>query len=224
MLKLDSNTKLDFYGNLINENIMSREVKDIVEGIIKVTPSVFFVSPTSSSGKYHPKVANGVSGLLKHSVAVMLNAKELLDNDTILNAIGIDSLTSIERDIILSAALLHDNAKYGVEEVEFTNDKLWTKGEHSILVRELAKKAGFTERDEHVEEIITLIDTHMGQWNIYKDDKFKSKELPTPKTPKQVLVHMADYVASKKCLDIVDEMVIPELDEEYIEWFNLQNS
>lgn len=220
---LSDETKLAFYGDLIEDNFKNEDIKNMIEAVVKVTPSIFFVSPTSSTGKYHPKEVNGLSGVFKHSVAVLLNAKDLLDNDTLLKFLGIDSLTTLEREVILAASLLHDNAKYGVDEVELSAEKIWTKGDHPILVRKLVENADFDKNEDLVEGVLSLIDTHMGQWNTYKDEELNSKELPKPETPEQLLVHLADYMTSKKSLDVVSEMSLPTLNEKFIRWFQIQN-
>ena len=51
--------------------IKDESKKRAIEYLIKLLPEYFFTIPASSSGKYHPKFANTVSGLVKHTKAVL---------------------------------------------------------------------------------------------------------------------------------------------------------
>jgi len=87
-MEMTSEQKLSFYGEYLNE-FKDEDVYRIVKEVIEHTPTIFFGASTSSTGKYHPQATNGLMGLVKHSVAVMLTAKEFLTNDTVLNIFGI---------------------------------------------------------------------------------------------------------------------------------------
>ena len=48
--------------------------------------------------------------------------------------------------------------------------------------------------------LCSLIESHMGQWN--KDNYTNKEILPKPVTKLQRFVHMCDYLASRKFLDV----------------------
>ena len=68
----------------------------------------------SSTGRYHPSYALGNGGLVRHSKAATLFAKTLL---------GLEQnncFTSDEKDLILTALILHDGLKHGNDGSSFT--------------------------------------------------------------------------------------------------------
>jgi len=73
--------------------------------IIINTPTIYFGASTSSTGKHHPKVVNGLTGLVRHSVATMLTAKEFLGNDIIMKVFQMSELSELDKEIILAASL-----------------------------------------------------------------------------------------------------------------------
>lgn len=212
------------------------EIKEIVNDVIINTPTLYFGASTSSTGKYHPLATNGVMGLVKHSVAVMLIAQDLFRNDVIMSVFGLNDLSELDKEIILAACLLHDNAKYGAEDdMLYSNKKVYTNNEHPRLVSEIAKKAGLFDSENknlvlYVYKILNLIETHMGQWTNVENKYDKTpvvnpEPLEVPKTGKEKFVHLCDYMASRKTMDVVSSLSLPEdLDNETLEWFNFQNS
>lgn len=212
------------------------EIKEIVNEVIINTPILYFGASTSSTGKYHPSATNGIMGLVKHSVAVMLIAQDSFRNDVIMSTFGLNNLSDLDKEIILAACLLHDNAKYGAEDdMVYVNEKIYTNNEHPRLVSEIAKKAGLFNSENkdlvlYLGKILDLIETHMGQWtnveNRYNKNVVANPEpLDAPKTGKQRFVHLCDYMASRKTMDVVSSLSLPEdLDNKTLEWFNFQNS
>ena len=56
--------------------------------------------------------------------------------------------------------------------------------------------------------IAIAVSKHMGQWNT---DKRSTATLPKPDDEASELLHLADYLASRKCLNMsFDDYVIPE--------------
>lgn len=221
--------KLEIYGDLLSK-FTNKTVSKIVRDIITETPTIFFGMSVSASGKYHPKETNGLMGLVKHSIAVLMTTEELMANTVIMSTLGFSDLNELDKEIILAAALLHDNAKYGPDEYDYNNTgKIWTRGDHPILVDKIAENAGLhklTGDDREIlDRIIKIIESHMGEWNTYRDSNWKSHKMPVPETPEQVLVHLADYQVSRKTLDDISQFSLPEdISPETVDWFNIQNS
>lgn len=221
-MKLTDKQKLETYGEFLKE-FKYPVIQNIVEKIIINTPTIYFGASTSSTGKHHPKVVNGLTGLVRHSVATMLTAKEFLDNEIIMKVFQMSELSELDKEIILAACLLHDNAKYGVEE-KSGDEKYYTLGEHPRLFKELVKKAGLHKelKGEDLKilyKINNLVETHMGQWTKVRHQK----DLAKPSSYAQAFVHMCDYVVSKKTLDTVESISLPEdVTPELIKWFETQ--
>lgn len=171
----------------IQDNRLRKSVEILAENL----PDYFYRVAASSTGKYHPAFSLGEGGLLRHTKAAVKIAKSLLD-DPIFG----DKYTKSEKDLMLIALILHDGIKHG-----FVEDK-YTKANHPLLAVEFIEKnkekTEFTEAE--VKFICDCIKTHMGPWNT---DYLTGEEImPKPHTKYQNFVHMCDYLASRKFLDI----------------------
>lgn len=171
----------------IKDQRLRRSAQSLAENL----PDYFYKVAASSTGKYHPSFSLGEGGLLRHTKVAVKIAKSLLD-DPIFG----DKYTSSQKDLMLIALMFHDGIKHGIPE-----DK-YTKANHPILAAEFIKnmqdKTEFS--DEEVEFISECIKSHMGPWNT---DYLTGEEiLPKPHTKFQNFVHMCDYLASRKYLEV----------------------
>ena len=157
--------------------------------IVKLLPQYWFEVAAASTGKYQPEYAQGDGGLLRHSKAAMRIGYELLVDP----AIG-DKYTSVEKDLMLVALLVHDGLKLGIKKEKYT------RFDHPILMAEFLKEKSSELEELSEEEIIFMgdvIKTHMGPWIT---DYNGNEVLEKPKTKYQNFVHMCDYLASRKCI------------------------
>ena len=171
--------------------IKDNNLKDDLKKLIKLLPDYFFEIPASSTGKYHPKFALGEGGLVRHTKVAVRIAYELLNN----NIIGI-KFTDRDKDLIIMALTLHDGLKNGLE-----HDK-YTKFDHPLLISKyiIENKDKLKMDIDDLRKMCSMIESHMGEWTY---DNYKKKEvLPKPKTAEQRFVHMCDFLASKKFLDV----------------------
>lgn len=172
------------------EYIKNPSYKENLKILIDRLPDYFFEIPAASTGKYHPKYAQGEKGLLRHTKAAVKIGLELLNNP----CIG-EKYTSNEKDLMLISLLLHDGLKLGKEKSQYT------KFDHPILaasfVEENRDDLKFT--DEEIEFIADCIKTHMGPWT---KDYNGNEVLERPHTKYQNFVHMCDYLASRKFLEV----------------------
>ncbi len=175
------NTELNF--------IKNERIKENACILIDKIPQYFFTESASSTGKYHPEFSLGVGGLLRHTKAAVRIAKELLDNNSISN------FTSDEKDLILLALIMHDSVKRGIPEERFT------KFEHPLLASKLVKdnKENLSLTDKDLNLLTSMIETHMGEWTT---DYNGNEVLRKPITKYERFVHMCDYLASRKFLDV----------------------
>ena len=170
--------------------IKSNKVRNACLEMIKLLPDYFFEIPASSTGKYHPEYALGDGGLLRHSKAAVRIGYELLQDPSI----G-DKYTSDEKDMMLMALLLHDGLKSGMPKEKYT------RFDHPLLICDLImdNEEVLELEVEEIEFICDAIKTHMGNWTT---DYNGEEVLEKPKTKYQNFVHMCDFLASKKFLNI----------------------
>lgn len=181
--------KVDVFNKEYNYIKDPKLVKD-VKYLVSMLPDYFFEVPASSTGKYHPKYALGDGGLVRHTKSAVRMAYELLSNPIIGG-----KYTLHEKDLMIIALILHDGLKSGKEKSQYT------KVEHPLLAIEFIKDnmEHLEMDDEDIEFICEVISSHMGAWN--KD--FDGNEvLPIPRTKYQSFVHMCDYLASRKFINV----------------------
>ncbi len=165
-------------------------VKDL-KTLIKLLPDYFFEIPASSTGKYHPKFALGEGGLVRHTKVAVRFAYELLNNNTI----GC-KFTDRDKDLIIMALILHDGLKSGLE-----HDK-YTKFDHPLLISKyiMENQDKLNMDIDDIRKLCSMIESHMGEWTY--DSYAKKEVLPKPRTAEQRFVHMCDFLASRKFIDI----------------------
>jgi hypothetical protein len=187
------------------EFIKNISIKEFAKNALEHLPAYFFVIPASSTGKYHPSYATGNGGLVRHVKACMRIATELFQLE-MFNYFSED-----EKDLILVSLLLHDGYKHG----EPTGDNkeqfaTYSKAEHPVIMANILKQEGSVWGEigsDNVEIIASNIATHMGQWNY--DYKTKRIIMEKPHSKMQNFVHLVDYLASRKMLE-VNFTIIPE--------------
>lgn len=171
--------------------IKSDEYKNDYKVLVDLLPDYFFKVAASSTGKYHPSFSLGDGGLLRHTKVAVRIGYELLSDP----CIG-DKYTSREKDLMLIALTMHDGVKHGIPEEKYT------RADHPLLASKLIKenRDKLAMKDEDVEFICSVIESHMGPWNTHPYTK--EEILPIPKDKYQNFVHMCDYLASRKFLDV----------------------
>lgn len=183
--------------DVFNEILDSLENDDMwlfAKKLINTIPPYIYEVGASSSGKYHPQYTLGKGGLIKHTLAVV----RLLNY--IFKIECINYWSSRERDVLRIAGLMHDSRKSGSQE-DYEQNK-YTRHEHPLLAAEIVR--GFlgcrTIPDKEIKLIASIIETHMGEFNI---SKYSSVILPKPKTNLQKMLHLTDYLASRKDIEIL---------------------
>lgn len=169
--------------------IASPDIRAFTEKCIEHTPDYFFTVPASSTGKYHPEYASGDGGLIRHTKAVCYIAHELLSLEH--NQEKFDSNT---RDMIISAAILHDSYKYGDVKLKFT-----VQDHPAIATYHIKELLTEKELPYDLGAIAEMVHTHHGQFN---QDRNGNELAPKPATDAQKFLHECDYLASRKAIDI----------------------
>ena len=162
--------------------IKDSKVRKFVTDCIRYVPEYFWIVPSSSSGKHHPKDEFCKGGTVLHTMRAVIVAEELS---------RAYFLGSKEHDYVLSAAIMHDFTKHGYPE-----DKGHTVSGHGSLWINIAENV--VNRydilmDKDYSTIARLIACHMGLFDIpyiFGQDKLSD------------IVHLADYIASRESIDI----------------------
>lgn len=182
--------KVEVFENELNY-IKNERLRTSAGVLIEKLPNYFFEIPASSTGKYHPEYALGHGGLVRHTKAAVLIANDLLN---INNTIG-GYFTDIEKDLIIIALIIHDGLKSGYEKSQYTSV------DHPLLISNFVSEHEETLQleKEEINKLKSMLETHMGQWTTdYKGNEILAK----PETNLQKFVHMCDYLASRKYLNV----------------------
>ena len=167
--------------------IKDENIKKSAKIMVGLLPDYFFNVPASSTGKYHPMYATGNMGLVRHTKAAVRIAVELF---------GIYKFDSETKDLIIMSLIIHDGLKKNI------NEEKYTRFDHPILIANYLRdnKDKLFLSDSQIEKIANNVSSHMGKWNTneYNPDII----LPLPKTVEEKFVHMCDYLASRKSLEI----------------------
>jgi hypothetical protein len=165
-----------------------------------MAPDYFWTVPASTSGKYHPDISLGVGGLVRHTKLAVWWAVEL-------------SRIEIPRtgdagfmDEVIAALLLHDLLKNGDTLSPFGKPTLDNATAiHGVYLSEQIRIRVFppgTSPNDWQHRIMHAIGTHMGRWT--------AEGYGQPDTDVDVLVHLADYCASRK-VDAAVARIMPAI-------------
>lgn len=170
--------------------IKNNKYRECLKILINLLPDYFFEVPASSTGKYHPAFALGEGGLIRHTKVAVRIGFELLNNDSIGNI-----FTSNEKDLMIISLLIHDGLKSGIPKEKYT------RFDHPLLIAKyvVENKEKIGLNDEETNFICTCVEAHMGPWN---KDYDGNEVLPVPKNRYQKFVHMCDFLASRKFLNV----------------------
>lgn len=166
--------------------IKNELVATFTHAVISNVPEKFWLIPASSTGKHHPEQSNGEGGLVRHVLATLYFAREFF---TCYNC------TQDEQDIINAALILHDIGKAMDEPhdiVAATNLRWLYKDQKLVSPMILA--------------VIDGVRWHMGKWatgstDCHEDER-GNKTFPTSFTKTSMIVHLADYAASRKRVNL----------------------
>lgn len=170
------------------------DMKEFAETVIEAAPLYWKTVPASSSGKYHPNYCLGDGGLIRHTLALI----RLLNHTWDIKCMS-EKWTSRERDIVRIAGMMHDAFKSGSQS-DYEKNK-YTKHEHPIIASNAIMKykgCGIIP-DKEIECIATTIETHMGE---FVSSPRSDIVLPEPKNKYQKMLHWADYLASRKDIEV----------------------
>lgn len=175
----------------IVQGLETDEVKTLATAIINDLPDYWYTVAASSSGKYHPSYTVRENGLFLHSCAVFKFATYMLELEQYKTQFSPE-----ERDGIKIGALCHDGNKHGLDSHGHTIFA------HPVVMAEKIRnyKGQGIASDNIIDFVADVVETHMGEWNTNKREP--NTILPKPVTLGQQLLHLADYLASRKDVEI----------------------
>ena len=189
------------------DTIENEDIKEFAVALLDELPEYIWTVPASSTGKYHPAYSLGDGGLMRHQIAVVRFLNFFFELEQYNS-----KLTSREMDLMRVAGLVHDGMKSGTQE-QFEKSK-YTKFEHPMLMAiKVRETTGYLPLNE-LELIADAISKHMGQWST---DKKSSITLPKPSDKFSRMLHVADYLASRKSLTMEFDNYVAEAPKK-VEW------
>lgn len=182
-------TKENYFKKEIEYVEDTKKREDLVY-LINLLPDYFFEIPASSTNKYYPDYASTNAGLVKHVKVVTRIAYELLNNP-----IYRERFTDSERDLIIMACVLHDGFKSGREKERYT------RFDHPLIMSEviMENRNNLSLTTDEVRGLCKMIEAHMGPWNT---NSYSDIVLPKPENERERFVHLCDYLASRKFLNV----------------------
>lgn len=170
--------------------IKNPRYKENIKILVDLLPDYFFEVAASSTGKYHPLFSLGDGGLVRHTKVAVRIAYEMFADSSITGSFNQD-----EKDMMIMALIMHDGLKHGLEKSEYV------KFEHPILVCNYIRenKSKLTLTDNEILALTNMIESHMGPWNT---NNYSNYVLEVPKNKYQKFVHMCDFLASRRFLDV----------------------
>ena len=180
----------------ILETIQDDEIRTFAYILVNDLPDYVWHVGASSTGKYHPAYSLGDGGLMRHQIAVVRFMNFFFELEQFQN-----EFTSREMDLMRVAGLVHDGRKSGEQE-DYTKSK-FTKFDHPMQMANVVRNfdGQYLSHDD-IDFIANCIESHMGQWNTQKRG---STVLPKPINKYQQIVHLSDYLASRKDLTMAFE-------------------
>lgn len=177
--------------------IKNNDIREFAEVLVSGLPAYIWEVGASSTGKYHPAYSLGVGGLMRHQIAVVRFLNYFFELEQYNT-----KFTDREMDLMRVAGLIHDGRKSG-EQTDYERSK-FTKFDHPLQMANVIRgfDGQYLNHDE-LEFMAHCIESHMGQWST---DRKSSVVLPKPVDVYQEMVHLADYLASRKDLTMAFDM------------------
>lgn len=170
------------------EYITTPEIKEFAKRVVESLPDYFFEIPASSTGKYHPNFSLGEGGLYRHTLGIIRLGADVLYTLDMFKKYSI-----FEKDLAIVAWIAHDGWKRGLNEnPEEHTQTLHPK--HAVEALKGNENLKGLIAEEQFDILCNAIASHMGQWS--------KGVLPKPKTSLEKIVHLFDYIVSRKYIEV----------------------
>lgn len=159
------------------DRIASPSIRKFVRTALNYAHDEFWLVPSSSSGQYHPPEDQGEGGLIRH----LIKASEVA-----YSLANFYDLNEQNRDIVVSASMIHDIQKNGIPwgtKTDYT---------HGLIAYQWLDR--FNLKQSCKDKIRRCVRYHMGRWC---SPSGEIKRATHPST-NELIVQLADYMASRK--------------------------
>lgn len=157
--------------------IKTPELRDFAFKVVEALPAKAW--EREASLKYHHIDEHGTGGNILHEIRTAIVA-EIITRVT--------DLPPVQKDLIYTAALLHDVCRHGLDA-----ESKYTLKDHAQQVRVFVKEHGLTSLWS--DAVCELIDTHMSKWGV--------PPYVPELDPKDIVV-LADFITSQTNVRITD--------------------
>lgn len=191
--------RIDLFNNEL-DMIKSDDIREFAKILINDAPEYFFHVPASSTGKYHPAYALGEGGLARHTKAVMRFFNHIIRLEQYSRIIDERQI-----DLGLVACLAHDMQKSGTESYYLTKTKegkkVFTVFDHPILAADfIAQHRDCGLNEDEITYMASAIKNPIWVSGIRISVVILCFQ--NPKVFIEAMVHMADYLASRKDIEV----------------------
>lgn len=196
----------------------------VLECFDKFCPDYFWTAPSSTTGKWHPKYAQGKGGIIRHTKAAVWWGIELMKPF---------SISDEYKSVVVASLILHDLRKNGDSLEEKAKKGYAITKTHGVdLVGKMASDSGYTNvgsAPAWKEYIFRAISSHMGIWTsptilapylltAFQGNKDNDSDndavmntitMEVVKSTQELIalvVHLADYCASRKIENMLKEI------------------
>lgn len=162
--------------------IKNPELREWVKTQLDKQDEKFWLIPASSSGKYHPEQSRGEGGLVRHVLGTLYFAREWFE---------VYSADLVEKDVVIAALMLHDIGKtmHEPHDIVGAQELRWDKSTDPIIQLTIAG-----------------VRWHMGPWSTGSTkchpDERGLRRFPEDFTRTEQMVHLSDYAASRKRVNL----------------------
>ena len=171
----------------------------VMDAFQRYCPDHFWSIPASTSGKYHPAIALGEGGLIRHVKLAVWWGQELCRTNP----------NSISKDQTIAALLLHDLWKKGSTTLKQDVFGTWlvssapsdiTATHGGLLADKLFIETGMWPAEIGAANIAYAIGGHMGRWTDpqYEHYTVWNNQHSSERAFLISTVHLADYCASRR--------------------------
>jgi hypothetical protein len=176
---------ISIFNQMVTSKIKDEGVKKFTERCINDFPDYFWVAPSSGSGKYHPADEFRHGGLVLHVKRVVKTVELLAD---------MHELNYYEKDVLISAAILHDSWSKGLDPSEDNN---YSDRYHALYPSDKFPYPAYSSefmRESTYDDIMSCVIGHMGRWSVNRWINI-DKKLPK-------ILHTADFIASRRDIEV----------------------
>lgn len=160
-------------------------IRKLAESVLMCAPHGFWTDASSSSSRYHPPQSGGHRGLLRHVKSMGKFALKLCD---------VYSCTTLETDAVVTAVLLHDIAKRGVNWGKHTLPNHDLEGLRFI---KMVVGRCHLEDTPMLAEICSAVEWHYGKWS-KRAVSTQLKRFPEEYSKVMQIVHIADVMSADR--------------------------